>query len=53
VDVTGKFKVMGYRNANDLFYAAGSLYIAPNMSVTVFSEDMSLSFYVTDIEKVG
>lgn len=52
-DLTGKFRVKGYRNAADLFYVSGKLYIAPNMSVTVFSQEMSISFTVTDIEKAS
>lgn len=52
VDVTGTFRVKGCRNKDDLMYVAGSLYVAPNMPVTVFSDKISLSFTVTDIEQV-
>lgn len=53
VDITGEFRVKGCRNADGLLYVEGSLYVAPNMPVTVFSNDMSLSFTVTGIEKVS
>lgn len=53
VDVTGTFKVNGYRDGDNLMYVEGKLYIAPNMAVTVYSHDKALSFTVTDIEKVS
>ena len=53
VDVTGTFRVKGCRNDTGLFYVEGVLYVAPNMPVTVFSNDMALSFNVTGIEKVS
>ncbi|MBP3378077.1 MAG: hypothetical protein J6L96_04955, partial [Clostridia bacterium] len=39
-DVTGTFKVKGFRNDNKLMYVGGT-YIAPNMSITLYSEDMA------------
>lgn len=53
VDVTGTIRVKGCRNEDGLFYVEGSLYVAPNMPVTVFSNDMSFSFTVTGVEKVS
>ena len=52
-DVSGSFRVKGCRTDDDLFYVEGVLYVAPNMPVTVFSNDMSFSFTVTGIEKVS
>lgn len=53
VDVTGTFIVQGYRDDDNLMYVEGNLYIAPNMPVTVYSNDKALSFTVTKIEKVN
>ena len=52
-DVTGAFRVKGCRTADDFLYVEGVLYVAPNMPVTVFSNDMCFSFTVTGIEKVS
>ena len=53
VDVTGTFRVKGCRNEDNLFYVEGILYVAPNMPVTVYSNEMEFSFTVTGIEKVS
>ncbi len=53
VDVTGTFKVNGYRDGDNLMMVEGEFYIAPNLTMTVFSNDISLSLTVTNIEKAG
>ncbi|MBR4880941.1 MAG: hypothetical protein IKU19_03345 [Clostridia bacterium] len=53
VDVTGTFRVSGYRDDDNLMLVGGEFYIAPNLPVTVFSNNISLPFTVTGVEKVN
>lgn|GEM_PF-1149563 len=53
VDVIGSFRVNGYKDDDNLILAGGEFYIAPNLPVTVFSNDTSLSFTIKSVEKVS
>lgn len=53
VDVTGEFRVKGYKDSNGLIFAECGMYIAPNLTVKAFTSDMSVQFNVTGVEKVS
>ena len=52
-DVSGTFKVSGYRDAYGILNIAENQYLSTNMLLTVFSHNTSLTLTVTGIEKAG
>lgn len=53
VDAAGAVRVKGYMDNNGLIYLQGKEYIAPNLTVTLFGSELSLTVEITDIERVS
>jgi len=53
MDVSGTLIVKGVKNKEGVFLLNGTTQLAPNKSFTIYTDTVTVSVSVTDIEKVG